>query len=105
MIFFIATAATLLCVGACAFAVLDAHDDLGFAAVLGTLVCIIFWIVALAVVPLAARYSSAKCEQYGIAVDREVTFARYTHWSWDCLVRTDEGMIPKGQWYVDEGGR
>jgi hypothetical protein len=66
------------------------------------IVAAFFWIVAWLYVP-AASYSENKCGAYGEQTERETRFARYTHWSWDCLVNTDEGWIPKDQLYVDEG--
>lgn len=37
------------------------------------------------------------CREFSEAADRDTRFARYTYWSWDCLVETDEGWVSTEQ--------
>jgi hypothetical protein len=39
------------------------------------------------------HYSERACARWGAATERETRFIHPTYWSWDCVVRTDEGWV------------
>jgi hypothetical protein len=55
--------------------------------------------------PLAVRHDRSACQRFGSATEREVKFARYSFFTWEGLVLTDEGWIARDNLYVDERGQ
>lgn len=41
------------------------------------------------------RHDETVCTRFGEQTEREVRFARYSYWEWECLVKTGDGWVTR----------
>lgn len=105
-IFLIATILSAV-VGLIAFVVANSTGTRVWAGITVTfgcvlIVCDVFWLCWFTN-DWKYSYDTRKCDRLATQVDRDTKMARYTHWSWECLVNVDGEWIPKNQWYINSG--
>ncbi len=58
--------------------------------IVGGLAVIVFGIMYVATW-IDAGYQDRQCSRFGEVTNREVQFRQFSHWSYDCYVRTSDG--------------